>query len=278
MTVKTIAIGLLSAAEAEWLVPRACDLARGFGAHLIGVHPSEPMIPYTGGEAAFAPVVTPMFLDWQIEEAAAIRETFARATRVEDFSTDFRGQEVGGLGAEDFLLDSLRGADLVLLGGGDRRGWAQDRSRLQDAVIRNSGRPVLMLPARRGLAGPVDRLLVGWSPTREATRAVHDALALARPGAAIDLLSVRRRGADPVIDSRPDLAAALDRHGFKVTLVEREAPESQVAEILLQVAAETGPGLIVTGAFGHSRAYDFVVGAVTRSLLEMADRPVLLAK
>ncbi len=279
MTIKTIAVGLLSATEAEWLLPMACDLARGFGAHLNAVHPTEAIMPYVGAEAAYAPVVTPVFFDWQVEEKAAIRTHFDKAVRIEDFGADFRAQEVGGVGAEDFLLESMRGADLIVLGRAERIGWGQDKARLQDAVIRHAGRPVLMLPKGRGLAGPVGHLLIGWSPTREATRAAHDALALAKPGAKIEILAVRANDdGQMTIDSRQDLAAAFDRQGFDVTLIDREAPPAQAADVLLQVADVSQPDLVVTGAFGHSRAYDFVVGAVTRSLLGMADRPVLLSK
>ncbi|SFD84898.1 hypothetical protein SAMN04515678_103332 [Roseivivax sediminis] len=55
MSIKTIGLGLMSAAEAEWLVPLACDLARGFGAHLTGAHPVETITPYS---ALGAPYLT----------------------------------------------------------------------------------------------------------------------------------------------------------------------------------------------------------------------------
>jgi nucleotide-binding universal stress UspA family protein len=36
--------------------------------------------------------------------------------------------------------------------------------------------------------------------------------------------------------------------------------------------------MLATGAFGHSRAYDFVIGAATRALLNDAKLPVLFSK
>ncbi len=280
MTVKTIALGILSAAEAEWLVPLACDLARGLGAHLTGVHPTETLTPFVASAAAYPVVIEPVHLDWQVAETDAIRTIFETQTRSETFGAEFRGQAAGAVGAEAFLLETLRSADLVVLGRGDPAAMRSDDIRLQERAIRDAGRPVLMLPAGHGITRPAERLLVGWSGTREAARAAHDVLALAAPGASIDLLRVHGsiRSPDLEIDSRQDLAAALDRLGYRADLVDRDAPAGETGEVLLQVALERGAEVVATGAFGHSRSYDFVIGAATRYLLGHAGVPVLLSK
>ena len=75
-----------------------------------------------------------------------------------------------------------------------------------------------------------------------------------------------------------DLAAALSRHGARMTVTHRAHGGRSVADVLLHEAAEIGADLVVTGAFGHSRAYDFVIGAATRELLGSAPLPVLYSK
>lgn len=280
MPIKTIAVGLLTAPEAEWLVPAACALAEKWQAHLTGVHPVEPFVPYAGADMGVPDLVGPMFLEWQIEETAAIKDRFDHFTRLQDFVSGWREQDVTMIGAGDFLLNHLRAADLVVLGQMDPETAQRDQSRLQELVIRQSGRPVLVLPPGKTDFGVAARLLIGWSNTREATRAAHEALALLSPGAAVDILFVGPEGTSTHGETalREDLAAALDRHGFKVNLINRPKAGSDTGDVLMQVAFERGADLIASGAFGHSRAYDFVIGAVTRDLLEKSKVPVLFSK
>jgi nucleotide-binding universal stress UspA family protein len=279
MTIKTVAVGLMNAAEAEWLIPAACSIAAMSGAHLIGVHPVEPFVPYVGGDMSASVAMMPMFLDWQIEETAAIKAVFDHNTTLQDFVGDWRAQDVGTFGSGEFLVDNLRGADLVLLGQAKPSAALREQARLQEQAIRQSGRPVLVLPRGWTPSGPATRLLIGWSNTREAARAAHDALDLVAPGAAVDIVSIgdAGSGSDAATLAREDLAAALHRRGFKANIIIRAKGTEDVPDILLQVALEQGAELIAVGAFGHSRAYDVLVGAVTRDLIARSGLPLLLA-
>ena len=73
-----------------------------------------------------------------------------------------------------------------------------------------------------------------------------------------------------------DMALHLARHGVKVDVV-IETTRSSTGEALLKVAREHGAGLLVTGAFGHSRYREFVLGGVTRALLAASTTPLLIA-
>ncbi len=279
MSVQTLAVALLSADQADWLAPAAARLAARFRAHLIGTHAAEPVIVYGMGVAS-DPVLMPELFDWQKREAEDIGRAFEAAVKAEDIAGDYRFAGEFGATSEDYLLDSMRAADLVITGQIDRHGWLPQRARMQDALIRRVGRPVLVMPRGKPLAAAPERVLIGVSATRESTRAAHDALILAAPGAQIDLLGVGGgpRDTDEAFDIRMDMAAAFDRRGFKTNLVDRVAPAGETGEILLQVARELGAEMIAVGAFGHSRIYDFVIGAVTTHLLEKAALPVLFAK
>lgn len=73
-----------------------------------------------------------------------------------------------------------------------------------------------------------------------------------------------------------DMALHLARHGVKVDVL-IETTRSSTGEALLKVAREHDAGLLVTGAFGHSRYREFVLGGVTRSLLAGSTTPLLIA-
>jgi len=146
-------------------------------------------------------------------------------------------------------------------------------------VIRDAGRPVIVVP--RHFAG--DRLgqkiLIGWNGTREAVRAVHDARTLLRAGDSAHILRINDHSKDTGLDATSnDLAAAFARHQIDTTLVERSWQHPGVAAALNKEAFEQGADLIAVGAFGHSRAYDLVIGAATRELLRKADMPVLFSR
>jgi nucleotide-binding universal stress UspA family protein len=276
MTAKTLCLVLFDSGEADWLVPQAAALARGLDAHLTALHSFRPMI-HTGTMGA-DPIVFSSMLEWEEQEAERIRRLFEETCRREDIRGDYRAQE-GFYGAEAFLCSAARGAEVVIFGTNAGENRSPDDRTMVHRLIRELGRPVLVMPGDRALERPAARVVIGWTDTREAARAAHDARLLAAPGAEIEIVTVAARAGDAAqgLSGRDDLAAGFDRAGFKVTLKDRLASADQRAETLLRTAEEAGADLLVTGAFGHSQVYDMLVGAVTRDLLETAPLPVLLS-
>ncbi|MWD27429.1 hypothetical protein E0K89_008100 [Aquicoccus sp. SCR17] len=277
MSPKTLALILFSEDEARWLLPAAVELANRYRAHLVGLCPGREIMPRSGAYAEWDGTVITMLTDQEAKEREAIAKRFADATRAQDFASEFRTVERAGYGAETFLLGNLRAADMVLAGRCDDQ-TSPRQKRLLEQVIRQAGRPVLVLPQSWTPGALGTHVLVGWSDTREATRAAHDALAMAGPKAKIDILHAGPAGEEPATAYRQDMAAAFDRLGHDVTLLERDAPAGEAGTTLIAVARERGADMIAVGAFGHSRAYDFVIGAVSHYLLESATLPVLFSK
>ncbi|SDJ07490.1 universal stress protein [Aliiruegeria lutimaris] len=273
MTIRTIALALFEKSECAWLTPLACEMARIFDAHLNGIHPLRPIPVYfdSDGNITYMQALR----DIRSDETREIEKTFEDAARRTDIRGEFRSQPDTIHAEEAFLLSAIRGADVIVTAPVAKSGDATTNS-VKRTLIRSAGRPVLLLPEKAAMSAAPDRILVGWSDTREATRAAHDVLTLAAPGASIDLLSMDDE--DGFLDSREDFAVALDRLGYRATLVDRRAPARERGETLLEVAQERDAQIVATGAFGHSQVYDFVIGAVTNYLLENVRLPVLLSK
>lgn len=271
--IRTIAVPLFSVAEAEWLAPAISEFARVLDAHLIGVHASQsPLVhPGMGGEM----LIYVDLLKWHQQEEREVRSLWEAAAERAGVPAEFRAATGGSLSPEDFLISSLRGADLVVMAAAGMADAA-----LRHQVVRQSGRPVLVVPPGAQLPAAPRRIVIGWSNTREATRAAHDALAFVTPETQIDLITVHRGRKEPraIMDGRADFAAAAHRLGFSANLVDHTGGIGDTAEVLLSAARDRGADMIVTGAFGHSQVYDFVLGAVTSHLMEHADLPVLLSK
>ena len=73
------------------------------------------------------------------------------------------------------------------------------------------------------------------------------------------------------------LCAALQRHGVATSIVRRVGRPRDVGDELLRCAVERSADLLVMGCYGHSRLHEFVLGGVTRHILEHMSLPVLMA-
>ncbi|MEO7940945.1 MAG: universal stress protein [Burkholderiaceae bacterium] len=146
-------------------------------------------------------------------------------------------------------------------------------------LLFESGRPVLVIPPHHPAVLPISHAVVAWQPTREGTRALHDALPLLLTAKTVDVLTV-----DPVIGEnhhgeRPgaDIAGHLARHGIKVNVVERPLLRESTATALLRHAVESGAQLLVAGGYGHSRLREWAIGGTTRELLRTICLPILFS-
>jgi nucleotide-binding universal stress UspA family protein len=144
-----------------------------------------------------------------------------------------------------------------------------------EAVLR-AGVPVLALPEQHPRIS-TDRILVAWKNTREARRAVTDALPLLRRAAHVSIVSVSTPQEAPArAKSIDDILQRLARHGLSASrhaLPTRRDP----AEEILDFAVADKVGLIVAGAFGHTRAGEWLLGGMTQSLLEQSMLPIFFS-
>ncbi|MBM7066455.1 universal stress protein [Actibacterium sp. 188UL27-1] len=276
MSLKTILVVIGAGATPEATVKSAVLLARQHGAHLIGLHVIETLMVYPGIAAHMPPQMAAGFDEGQREKADDLKALFEKISGPEDVTAEWREIRIETSTAADRIVESARGADLIVMSQVDRGGGRGEEAFTQDRVIRDSGRPVLVVPTGYQADHLGQTIVLGWSATREATRAAHDAFGLAQEGADFFLLRVGSDDMDELADyTTNDLAESCSRHGFKPTVRHRPLAGHSVAKVICQEAVEQGADLIVTGAFGHSRAYDFMIGAATSELLSTADRPVL---
>ena len=279
MGLKTILVCLTTPDHAETLMKVAVPLARRHNAHLIGLHTVEALVVYPGIAMHIPDPAFAAFNESQKEESAKIKGTFEKFTQNEDFQSEFRLIRAEAVSANERMVESARAADIVIMAHEDRAADRYDQRNAQVQVIRESGRPVIVVPLGYDGAEVGGKIVLGWSDTREAARAAHDMLNVARDRAEVTVLRVGEGPKNALKDvDAIDVVETLARHGLNTTLEHREASSKGIADVLNSVAFENGADLIVTGAFGHSKAYDFVIGATTYALLKDAKLPVLFSK
>jgi nucleotide-binding universal stress UspA family protein len=145
-----------------------------------------------------------------------------------------------------------------------------------EAVIFSSGRPVLLLPGSGDAAPRLDTIVLATDFGRVATRALFDAGPFLTRAARIVAVTVTGEK-DVSHGNRAALAAHFGRLGVPAEVVQFDAGDQDVGRALQDYVDRLGGGLLVMGAFGHSRVRDFVLGGVTRSVLFDLRHPVLMS-
>ncbi len=148
-----------------------------------------------------------------------------------------------------------------------------------DHVVTAAGRPVLVVPYAGTFARVGIRVLVAWDGTREANRALHDALPLIGDAEAVTVIYVGTREAD-LDRARTRLEGVvqhLQRHGVMAHPEESPRNGISISDALLSRAADLGADMIVAGAYHHSHLRETLLGGVSRDLLDHITVPVLMS-
>lgn len=145
-------------------------------------------------------------------------------------------------------------------------------------VVFNSGRPTLILPHSATVTSLGTRILVAWDGSRQATRAVIDALPLLRRASLVQvaIFNEHEEVGTSELPAGTELAHYLARHGITIELLPSTV-SADVGDSLLSRASDLGSDLIVMGGYGHSRFREILLGGVTRTVLNSMTIPVLMS-
>jgi nucleotide-binding universal stress UspA family protein len=255
----------------------AVALAQGFGAHALGIaFAYDPLIPgpmMGGGLPA-------EFIETQRTQAegrarAAIAR-FEKAAAGAGVACETRMLNASISGAARQLGEMARRFDLAVVGQPARQTSMPDEV-VDEGVLFESGRPVVFVPFIQRTAPALGRVMLCWDGSRAAARAVADAMPLLHKAKTVEIVIVGDRPS--ASDEMPgaDLGQHLARHGLTVEVKRLTATDIDVASALLSYAADSDADLMVMGGYGHSRLREFVLGGVTRELLESMTVPVLMS-
>ena len=250
----------------------AVDLANRYDATLIGV-------------AAVVPSETPV-VQGRVSEILTLNQDSTRLVeRLADTKSRFLSaaselEHVHWRESFDFTTETLlresRAADLIVVG------RDQDSTVLAPPLdvgrmILQVGRPVLLVPPEVDYL-KADRILIGWKDTREARRAVRDAIPLLQKAEEVILLEVCDKGTEvAALERLADVEAYIGRHGVGLCTKIYTHETSETATELIRIAQDEGAGIIVAGAYGHRRLGEWVFGGVTRDFLSSSPICCLLS-
>lgn len=271
---KTIIVHVDDSPLLDARLQAAAWLANAHAAHLVGAAAtgiSWPAYAMLIGSMAVAPSDEYDTLREQGRQSLARFAARAGQLGVQSFEERLVEAE-----HRDALLLHSRYADLVVTGqDGPNAGAVRG---LPQYLALHGPRPVLVVPPAYAGAPIGDSIVVGWDGSVPALRAIHAALPLLERAATVRLALVDPDRESGLHGDEPgaDMALYLARHGVRVEVVV-ERSKAPAGQALLGIAQAAGAGLLVSGAYGHSRYREIVLGGVTRILLERAALPVLFA-
>ena len=150
---------------------------------------------------------------------------------------------------------------------------------LAEAAIFGSGRPVVIFAAgdQAVVRGGLDTVVIAWDGGRAAARAVADAMPVLSRAGEVRIVSVLNDKPSVSAGSATDLVRHLALSGIAAALDEIDGRDQEIGQCLTGYAQDRGADLLVTGAFGHSRAREFILGGATQSLLRAPIVPVFMS-
>lgn len=275
MSYKTILVHLSDSRRAEAVLEPVTELATRHNSHLIGlhVHAAVPAPP-----VARTPAVIGAIAAAERKNSDAIAETFAHMTRNREFTAEWQSERVSHVDLAHVVMDRGRAADLIVAAQTDPEWDLAPLMDFPEQLALESGRPVLVIP----YAGRTPRIgrhaVVAWKPSREASRAVFDALPLLQDAERVHVLEIKEHAdTRPALAPDTSIAAALARHGVKVEVRSTIAADISVGDEILSRSADLGADLLVMGAYGRSRFRELIFGGATRHISRHMTLPTLFS-
>jgi nucleotide-binding universal stress UspA family protein len=280
---KTVTVFLDASVYGERRAAHAASLAQRWDSHLVGVYSVyegvelPPSMSYARGKAAFRQVVD---LKQRLEavaeaKAAEVQGHFQSVCAQLNVSAEFRP-----IGKEDAAAAVIRNAlasDLVVVGCPEPHGLPD--SVTVEKLLLTTGVPLLIVPNAWNGEAIGSKIVVGWNSTRQARRAVADAMAFLTTAKSVTVLVVNQDG-QYRSGERPgaDIARNLGRHGARVAVEEVNSNGFSVTAVILGYAEFNASDLLVVGAYSRARLKEILLGGTTRTLLGQTPMPTLMSR
>lgn len=278
MAYKTLFTVLTAAGPATYLLADCVALARRHDAHLdvlcLGFDRSTTSY-YDPGAAMTIQIANIAAAQSDAENLAGLARSLLDKEDIR-FAVEAEALPFGGI--TQMVSGRARFADLTVLRQPYGAGCPEEDAVVLEAALFATHSPVLVLPAAGMPASLGERIVLGWNQTTEALIAARAALPFLQAAERVDITIV---APPPHSYERSDpggqLAQMLSRHDVRadVSVLSRTLP--QISDVLQRHIQDSGSDMLVMGAYGHSRLREAILGGATRSMLEKATVPVLMA-
>ncbi len=268
---KSVLLYIADDAGLEARLQAALDLTRSLGGHLhcLRANPYKTQMAFDG--------VTGMSVMYDVSKMSremdeTLRSEIEKRLADEDVSWDYREENEEpsrGLSKNSSLVDII-----VLSSASGDKDTALPLGILGD-VLFNATAPILVQPDNVKKFDACGPALVAWNGSIESGNALRAAVPLLKMASDVHILTVE----EDKDHDLPQLAASqyLAYHGIKSEIHSPPAGKARVDATLLSEAENVNAEYLVMGAYGHSRAREFLFGGVTRSLFKSSPLPLVVS-
>jgi len=275
MAIKNLLVAFNGSESSKSALRAAQMMANKYNAHLTGLLAYDPS-PVSEYVKNYIPE------DMQAEIADAAERAY------DEIGAQFLQEaEKAGLGdranwiqvaytPDEAVIEYARYADITLMGQYDDTVGDERLFLHPDIVALESGRPVLIVPRGGAPERLGDQAMVAWDGRRAAARALADAMQILETKSLVTILTV---GEVPGAEAAPglDVTEHLRRHGIETQWVRLERSHGSAGRAIIEYSNEHNPGLLVMGAYEHSKLREDYFGGATKSAIQKSTVPVLMS-
>lgn len=275
MTIKSILVPFNAAEAASDALSIAIKMARKYDAHLTGLFCTDSERALGYGLSAYPNIVKAAREGFE-EQKAKCTELFHERIAAE---AGERRDQVRWITVErdpdNAVIEYARYADITVIGSVPSGTVREETEFHADRVALMSGRPALVVP--KGYTTEVlgEHAVVAWDGKRASARALGDAMQILENKAKVTVLTVGNRA--PAMTEGLDIAEHIRRHGIETEMVTIPRQGHSIADAIVEYCGTSGAGLLVMGAYEHSKFNEDLFGGTTNSVLRKSKIPTLMA-
>ncbi|MBT8114975.1 MAG: universal stress protein [Arenicella sp.] len=257
----------------ENLITVAAEFAKQHGSRLTGMFKSLH-------EESTLPVFGLVAVEQTLHAAEHARELYADTREQFKTITQQKGVDAQWLDIDQVAspLEAARYTDLIMASQVQKEPNTGENSiSLINSLLLESAHPIVLLPTDWEKGVQAKRFILGWNESREAMRAVQDAMSLLQAAEKVYVLTIvaeaeKQVGGSPLTDYLRARDVNCEFHSFI-----KDYDHSRSAEMLLESGDAYNADLYVLGGYGHSRLREVVLGGVTRHMIQHSNAPVLFS-
>jgi nucleotide-binding universal stress UspA family protein len=273
--IKDVLVNLSSRSQQNFTPDYAISIAAALGAHAVGIaFVYDAIIP----DGAFGGVPVEL-IEMQRQEnskrAAGAVQHFEASAKAAAISAESRTLDATLGGGAALFAELARRFDLAVVGQAQEEGGSSQELMIEAALF-ETGRPVLVVPYIQKQGLKLDRVIACWDGGRTAARAIADAMVFLQRAKAVELVIVAEEHKREEVTGA-SMLQHLSRHGVTATVKRMSKGDLSVDNVILSYAADSGADFMVMGGYGHSRLREFILGGVTRGILNSMTVPVLMS-
>lgn len=275
MTIKNILVPFNTGEAPRAALSIAIKMARKYDAHLTGLFAADPSRSLRSGLSAYPELVRAVRAGHE-KLKVDTTEKFSAAINAEAEDLKERIHWIATDREADYsVMEYGRYVDITVIGAA-HSGTIYDESEYHaDRIALMSGRPVLVVPKDYATDVLGEHAVIAWDGKRAAARALGDAMQILQSKAKVTVLSVGE-GAAPQAPEGLDIVEHLKRHGLDTELA-RIPRKGSTADTIINFCESSGAGILVMGAYEHSKFNEDLFGGVTHSVLRHLNIPTLMA-